>query len=77
MVHLHQQLSSEASPDERKSLREKTFDELSLSVTEHATKLVSNMRWMGEKVRGVPIRKICHCYFHELFLVLFRSSTSR
>ena len=51
MVHLHQQLASEPSSAERKSLRDKSFDELSLLVTEHATKLVSNMRWMGEKVR--------------------------
>ena len=57
MLHLHQQLAVELSSDatDRKSLQNKSFDELSLLVTEHATKLVSNLRWMGEKVAAYSL----------------------
>ena len=50
LVHLYTQLAVDAPMTEKTNVRQKSFDDLSLLVAEHSSKLVNNLRWMKEKV---------------------------
>ena len=54
LVHLYTQLAVDAPMTEKTNVRQKSFDDLSLLVAEHSSKLVNNLRWMKEKV-GIAV----------------------
>ena len=55
MAHLYQQLAVEVPASEKCDVRGKSFDDLSLLITQHATKITNNMRWMNEKVSEIIV----------------------